>query len=345
MKKQLLPMFLFVMSCVTCAAQDATYHLPKTAVKVSMLVEKKSYTPGDLCQYARRFLKKADVEQEQYVRYRMLDVEMFPVAIPDTTKVYTARIDQKHNIQKLHISEDNILLAVNAEGVACAPGKTFIPAKKPAALDPYRYLNQDILAVGSKLKMADLCAKEIYDIRESKNELTRGQADYMPKDGEQLRIMLSNLDTQESAIRQLFEGVTVCDTSVVDFVYVPEQEVEKDILFRFSKYSGLVGADNLSGEPYYVSVKDHKSIPDYINDNGGKKPAKDETGIWICLPGKITVTLSATSGTVGTLDISAAQFGDVENLNEPLFSKKVLTNLVLNPYNGGIDKIESTPVK
>lgn len=329
---------------VTANAQNATYHLPKTAVKVSMLVEKKSYTPGELCAYARRFLKKSDVMQEKSVNWRLLDVEMAPVAMPDKDKVFTAKVDQKHNIQKLAMTEDNILLAINADSEPQKVGRTFTPAPKPAPLDPAKYLNQDILMVISKLKMAELCAKEIYDIRESKNELNRGQADYMPKDGEQMRLMLSNLDTQEAAIRQLFEGITVCDTSVVELMYIPEKEVTNDVLFRFSKYEGVVAPDNLSGEPYYVTIKDLHTAPEHIMEQGKKAP-KDETGVWICLPGKIHMDLSTMNETIKSISFGAAQFGEIENLNEPLFSKKVMTKIVLNQYNGGIEKIESNPVK
>ena len=51
-----------------------------------------------------------------------------------------------------------------------------------------------------------LIAKEIYNIRESKNALVRGQADNMPKDGEQLKIMLANLEEQEAAMTEMFSG-------------------------------------------------------------------------------------------------------------------------------------------
>ena len=64
-------------------------------------------------------------------------------------------------------------------------------------------MNEDILSAGSSAKMAELCALEIYDIRDSKSLLNKGQADFMPKDGEQLRIMLANLETQENALMQL----------------------------------------------------------------------------------------------------------------------------------------------
>lgn len=324
-------------------AQEATYHLPKTALRFTMLVEKTTYKPGDLSMYAQRFLKRSDVNQEASETYRLLNVDMQPFGMPDSARVHTALIDQKHNIAKLNMSKDNILLAINANGKEDVMPAPFVSAQKPQPLDPYKYLNQDILAVGSKLKMAELTAKDIYEIRDSRNELTRGQADYMPKDGEQLRIMLQNLDTQEAAMRQLFEGVTTVDTTQVELVYVPEKAVSNQTLFRFSKYAGVVDADDLSGEAYYITVDDLHSMPARINEPG--KKVKDETGVWIVLPGKIRVAVATNTKTLLTKELSAAQFGEEENLNEPLFSKKVNTQLVLNPYNGGIDKIESTPIK
>ena len=58
----------------------------------------------------------------------------------------------------------------------------------------------------STAKMAELVAKEIYNIRESKNALVRGQADNMPKDGAQLKLMLDNLEEQERAMTEMFSG-------------------------------------------------------------------------------------------------------------------------------------------
>ena len=342
--KHLFLIISLILSASATYAQDATYHLPKTAMKLTVTYEKKSYTPGELAAYARRFLKKNDVSLEKATSYRILDVDVTLDAVPDTSRTYTAHIDQKHNIQKLEMSENNILLAINAEPKPIAVPKRFGPARKPATLDPYKYLNQDILAVGSKMKMAELCAQEIYDIRDSKNELNRGQAEYMPKDGEQLRLMLENLNTQEAAINQMFEGVTITDTVQADIVFVPEKEVQQQVLFRFSEDYGLVDSDDYSGAPYYINIEDLHTKPESITEPGKKAP-KDETGIWIVLPGKIRATISTAEATIKTMEFSAAQFGDVENLNEPLFTKKFLTSLILHPFNGGIDKIESLPVK
>ena len=85
-------------------------------------------------------------------------------------------------------------------------------------------------------------------------------------------------------------------------------------------------------------------MPARINEKGKKAP-KDETGTWIAIPGKIRFSLADDRKAFKTIELSAAQFGEIENLTEPLFSKKVKTTVILNPYNGGIEKIESNPIE
>lgn len=58
----------------------------------------------------------------------------------------------------------------------------------------------------------------------------RGEADFMPKDGEQLKIMLANLSKQENALMQVFEGTTVKDTIEKVINFIPEKEVNKQNL-------------------------------------------------------------------------------------------------------------------
>lgn len=327
------------------SVDGATYALPKTGVKLTMLVEKSVYTPGQLAKYARKFLRDTEVDTEPATSYRLLSGEMRLYAEPDTSKVHTAHIDQKHNIQGLALSANTCLQAVNADAVKTTQPRPFQPSYQPKPLDPNKYLSQDILSAGSEMKMAELIAKEIYDIRESRNELTRGQAEYMPKDGEQLKVMLASLEQQEQALRQMFTGYTRVDTTETTLSYMPRKGVEQDVLFRFSKHYGLVEADDLSGEPYIIKVEDLKSAPEPIVEPG-KKPAKDETGIWINLPGRVHVSVLDNDCRVWQqIDFAAGQYGNVENLNDPLFTKKVLTRLVLNPYNGGIETIDSAPIK
>ena len=69
--------------------------------------------------------------------------------------------------------------------------------------------------------------------------LAKGEADYMPKDGEQLKLMNERLDTQERALLQLFKGTETVETRSFEFVYDPSGDVDKDILFPLSTSSAL----------------------------------------------------------------------------------------------------------
>ena len=110
----------------------------------------------------------------------------------------------------MELTEDGIVKSINVpysksnETKKAAP---VIPATVKA--NPRDFLTEEILMASSTAKMAELVAKEIYNIRESKNALLRGQADNTPSDGAQLKIMLDNLNLQEEALlkanRKYFE--------------------------------------------------------------------------------------------------------------------------------------------
>ena len=87
----------------------------------------------------------------------------------------------------------------------------------------------------STAKMAELVAKEIYNIRESKNALLRGQADNMPSDGAQLKIMLDNLNAQEEAMTQMFSGTRDKEEKTFTVRLTPDREFNNEVAFRFSR--------------------------------------------------------------------------------------------------------------
>ena len=326
-------------------AEGTGYYLPLTELRFAVKVEKTSYTPGDLAVYAEKYLKMKNVKTVPSVTYRILGLDIKSEGERDTSKFYVLPTDNKHNIQTVDLSESGVLLAVNAEPKDVEEAKPFTPAPKPAPLNPRDYMNEDILSAGSSAKMAELCALEIYDIRDSKSLLSKGQADFMPKDGEQLRIMLENLDTQEAALMQLFSGVTVRDTMETVVRFVPTKPMSKQLLFRFSKWLGVTDADDLAGNPYYISVTDKNVLPSIQEDLLSTKKAKDNGGFYVNLPGKIEVTLHRGGEQWAAYELYAAQFGKVVALDEDLFNKKLFTSIVLNPVTGNLESIEIENVK
>ena len=52
----------------------ATFFLPKTAIRISVLAEKTVYTPGDYAAYAQRYLRLNNVSTEASVTHRVIAI-------------------------------------------------------------------------------------------------------------------------------------------------------------------------------------------------------------------------------------------------------------------------------
>jgi hypothetical protein len=246
----------------------------------------------------------------------------------------------------VRLSNEGILLAINQDIKQQAPVKAVNGLKiQPIKKSPKSYLNEEILSAGSTAKMAELTAQEIYELRESKSMLAKGQADFMPKDGEQLKLMLEELNTQNEALTSLFIGTTENDTTTHTFTYVVDKPTKRDILFRFSPEYGLVDNDDLSGTPYYINIEDLKTVaePETVDPKKAAKP--QQSGIYVNVPGKMRATIFDAKNQIVSNEFAAGQFGNVELLSGVLFNKKYTTRLLLNPLTGAVEKLEAEQPK
>ena len=325
-------------------AEGAVYFLPKAAIRFTLLVEKTTYTPGDFCMYAQRYMRLKDVAQEPSTSYRILTIRQEAVPIPDTTKAYAVKFDAKTVAANVALSEDGCLLAINAKSKEITQPEVFKAAAKALPVAPRQYLTQEILSAGSTAKMAELTAQEIYDLRENRNLLIKGQADFMPKDGDQLRLMLNQLDLQDRTLTSLFTGTTVKDTTEHTMTITPVKPVFQTVLFRFSQKLGLVDKDNLAGVPYYISIENLATVPE-PEPVDPKKKYKQVPGIYVNIPGKMRSTISDSGKTILATEMPAGQFGNVELLSGALFNKRYTTHLWLNPISGAVEKLEAEQPK
>ena len=317
------------------------YFLPQTALRVTVIAEKSITTPGELNKYAFRYLRLQDVPTTASTSWSIKSINLEPYGIPDRTKAYNVKVKNKTIAPMVSLTHDGILLSINTEAeehtLPALPQGT--PAPQP--LNPKQYMNQEILSAGSTAKMAELCAQEIYDIRESRNALIRGEADNTPKDGEQLKLMLTQLDTQAKALEQLFSGHTETSTEVFTFTYVPQQETEREVMFRFSNFAGVVDKDDLSGQPVYISIKNTGNLPPrQESPEADKKKAKMTQGIYYNVPAREAITIFDVNQTLLKAECNMGQFGYTEILSDILFNKKTTTKVSLYQDNGAIKKLE-----
>lgn len=348
-KKTLAACLLATAALTTATAADndgegLNYFLPKTAIRMAVLVEKTTFEPGQLARYADLYFHTQAVTVKD-ANYRIAGISFTAEGVPDSTKHYTLTVDKKHSLFSIDCTPSGVLKAINTQGSTPAAPAPFRPAAKTPLPNPHDYMSQDILSAGNEEKMAQMVAQEIFDIRDSRNQLSRGEADFMPQDGEQMKLMLNNLKTQEAALMQLFEGTTTKDTTEVTLTYVPEPEKAKEVLFRFSKHFGVVDADDLSGEPYYVSATDLHTIATLPAGSVDEKKGKTDFNVGVSLPGKVRIDVTGGKQSVGRFETYAAQFGRTELLSESLFSKKMTAHVVVDPVTGTVVSLESEPLE
>lgn len=321
-----------------------TYFLPTTGIRVVITTKKTHYTPGEFSEYAERYLRLKDVPLTAYDEWSITDVKLCPFGLADKGKAYSIKFKQKTSAPLVTLSTDGRLLAVNAKvnnNAETLPTASVIPSNDKI-INGADFKTEEILSAGSTAKMAELTANEIYDIRESRGLLAKGQADFMPKDGEQLKLMLSNLDMQEEGLLQLFCGTKMSETHIFTFDVMPTSELNKQFVFNFSRYLGMIDADDPAGTVYYISVQDLKTLPEITNQEQPSKSKKDVDDLRYIVPGRAKVTIATEDGKeCASQSIPMAQFGRVEHLGGELFNKKSTTHVLLSPLTGGISKIEA----
>ena len=330
------------------STEGAVYFLPKTAINISITVEKSSYIPGELCQYADRYLRINNISKVEDLHYSIKKVALATQGLPDASKAYHIKFATNTTAPLVALDETGLLLAINTEPAEQTEEKPVSTSKKEGAvLNPRDFMTEEMLMTGSKAKLAELVAKEIYNIRESRNLLIRGQNENMPKDGEALRIILEGLQQQEDVLLRLFTGTTITELSTQIYQVIPESNAEKVVLGRFSRKLGLLHPDDLAGMPIYIDIKGHNNvapIPTEELDAKSKKAAKAKSskqdGIVYNVPDKADVKVYTNSETLAEEAFPIAQFGNTETLSSTFFTKKKNTKVTLSPITGALLKVE-----
>lgn len=310
------------------------YTLPKTNIQLGVTVTKHIYTPGEFSKYASTYLHLESVELSPKSYWTIDKISLASIGIPDPEKVFFVEMKDKTVAPHLELTTDGLIRSINMpfsvdkESVSKEAKQTLLP-------NPRNYFTEEILVANSTAKMAELVAKEIYSIRESRNSLLRGEAENTPQDGNQLKIMLDNLQIQERSLLSLFKGKTEETSKVVMLNIEPNQDIANMVIGRFSSKLGVVDRDNLVGEPIYVSIKNLNTV-ELVEVKGKLKTE----GIAYNMPGKAKVTVKYNNKDIISEDLPITQFGSLEFLSPVLFNKKSKVKVLFNPMTGSIIKVD-----
>lgn len=318
-----------------------TYSLPKTELNIIITARHTIEKPGPFYQYAERYLATKEIITINNETWQIDNIEIKSNAIADPNRTFQVAIDNNGIANNITFAYDNIIAGVNIE---CSSKLGELPKAKEYTNSQisnlntqlsfdYSVLNEDALVATSIPKMAEMVARQIYRIRESRTALLTADLDQLP-DGEALKTMLTQLDQEEAELLAFFIGKSTTYTVTKEYHIAPDDNIKHHVIARISTAEGLIDADNIIGEPIYLNVKGTY----YKAPLSDPKKEKAPKGFYYNVPGKAEIIVESPDITTqATLPI--AQFGYTTYLNAKITNKKT-AKIFFNPELGTIIKIE-----
>lgn len=314
------------------------YSLPKTELIIEIETEKSVQKPGQFFQHSERYLATNKIIKEEKTSYRFKSIQLQTRPLPDSLHTYNFPINKfAHPIS----------ISVNAQGLLCGINvKTVVaPLQEPLVKILNKEMNQsgsllplgeEYMMAGSEAKLAEGAAKQIYHLRESRINLLTGELERTPADGNSLTTMLDGLDKRERELTELFIGKTTVETQKQKIYLTPKTALNNQVLFRLSTLRGIVAADDLSGVPFYISIK-----PNNISVVSPEtKPKKLDTVLYTLLPSTTWISINDGHSTLFSDQFQLPQFGKTIPLDQELLEQKGL-KIQVDTATGRVVTIET----
>jgi hypothetical protein len=263
--------------------------------------------------------------------------------IVDRDKSYLVEFKPNTAAPYVTLTKDGLICAINADYTfpqAGAVPEQPVPAPLP---NPQNFLSEEILRAGSTAKQAELIAKQIYRLRESRNNILTGEADNMPPDGSAYKLVMTQLDEQEKALTAMFAGTETVEKTSREFTVVPdEKDINNRIIFRFSSKLAIVDANDLSGAPVTLTLKNRepREAPVLTPKEEKEMEKKFASGIIYNIPGKAGLQITYDGRNCMNKECDVVQYGVQDVLADKMFdNNKQPVKVIFYPDMGAIKQI------
>lgn len=332
------------MSAVKSNDYGVAYSLPKTSLIVTVEYTKETRKAGEFYQYAERYLSIPDPIVANSISYTLDNIDVTTKGIPDKDKSFLVEFRSNTTAPFVTLTKDGLICAIN--GDFSFPEDEILKTDVSPALslpDPRSFLSEEILRAGSTAKQAELIAKQIYRLRESRNNILTGDADNMPPDGNAYKLVMSQLEEQEKALTAMFTGTKVVEKGFKDFTITPdERDIDNRVIFRFSSKLGVVDANDLSGQPVTLSLKnkDPRGVQELTPKEEKEMEKKFSAGIIYNIPNKATLQISYNGRNYVQKECDVVQYGVQDVLAPKMFdNNKLPIKVIFYPEMGAIKQI------
>lgn len=335
------------MSAVKSNDYGVSYTLPKTVVVVKVQASKTTRKAGEFYEYAERYLNISNPITADETIYTITDIKSGTEGTPDKDKSYLVEFRSGTTAPFVTLTKDGLICAINADAEFSTDkdlADTGVSTTAKALPNPNTYLSEETLRAGSKARQADLIAKQIFRLRETKSNILTGEADNMPPDGNAYKLVMEQIDEQEKALTSMFTGTETTEYISKKYTVMPDDKnIENKILFRFSKRLGFVDENDLSGAPVVLNLtnKEPKQEAPILSPKEQKDLEKKfSQGIIYNIPSKANLTISYANKTWVNKECDIVQYGAQEVLVPKMFdNNKQPVKVIFFPDLGAIKQI------
>ena len=273
------------------SGNSVAYSLPRTVLKVTVVVEKESVRRGPYARFAQKYLGVMAPTVDKDL-YSIVGGSIGYAEEADPTQVYVLDNPDKSAGRIYNITPEG-LLAAPMEGapqpvneplppVAAKPGKP----DKPGRVDVLSYVASDTSFVKvpidkrsvieqSPESMAQQAANTIFSLRKRRMELVTGEFGENVF-GEGLAAALREIDRLEQEYTALFLGKQFKQRIVKTYDVIPEMGKNTAVVCRFTETGGLLPTGDLSGNPVVVDMTPENKLE---NSPWTRRTSKDSRGM------------------------------------------------------------------
>lgn len=317
------------------------YYMPLTQLAVTIEYDEIAVKPGPFYLYAERYLGVENVTTDAQVRYEITDLQLAPNVVPDYTRPYKVVANGNETMQWLSLTPEGLLYGYNVPPYEAKQTNQPIHQQHPETLPNLMPLMEEQMVASSIAKMAEGAAKQIYHIREMRMNLLSGDIEHTPADGQAMLLVLDELNKREQMLAELFIGTRVVKHHSYTIHYVPSKDVQERIIARFSQFSGVVPANDLSGEPILLTLvgKRQAYAPTFDKDTKQNK-ANIPSQLYYNLPGSANIVVVYGDKIKESATLPIAQFGIALPLAKSLLNYKETPQIYFNTQTGNILSIQ-----
>lgn len=320
------------------------YSLPLTQLDFELTISKTTYKRGEYYQYAKQYLSIDNPILEDKVVYNLESVAVENIGVANKNNSYLIEFKQNSAEPFVYLTKDGLLCSINTDAPIIEKRATTKPqVEVEPSVNAQSLLTEEILLAGSSAKQAELIAKQIFALRLSRTDILTGESQNMPPDGEAYKLVMNQINMQERALVELFSGSVKTELSTSKVSLIPSlEEIDREVLFRFSKKLGQVDADNLAGEPVYLSLINKSPQPSVVLSDRELRDLekKFSEGVIYNIPSKALLTLSYSNQELINTEVDVVQYGTQDVLTKRMFdSRKQPIKVEFYPSLGAIKQI------